>query len=724
MRQEAQAKQSASDPLIGASSRYGEVEMKCAKCSSLNSEGSHFCATCGLELSAAGAPAVSVAGTVNGQPSFSARNEHPVSPINNDDEITSYHAVVDVSAEKSQPSMIGCVIDRKYRLDDKIGFGGMGNVYRASRLLIGDQVAIKILHAAHVSDPQAGERFRREAQAAARLKHPNAVSIYDFGVTSDGLVYLVMELVEGQNLRQIIKQQGPLAPATVSEITNQVCSALQVAHQQNVVHRDLKPDNIMVNVTISGLRVKVLDFGIAKLRDLATSNLTVTGNVMGTPHYMSPEQCLGEEIDSRSDLYSLGVVMYQMLTGSLPFNSSTSTAVVMQHVSKEPPSLRSINLSISPAVEAVVLYALAKRREDRPQSADALARELGAAVNAIAPPSIAAPVQRVEPLHPQPQQMPTMVIHTPTSGSAGYLSLRQDRVTSPVLPAAGNARSKLVVIAVAVTLILLGGSIAGYFIFFSFSAKRDILAEIKKGNLVMPEGSSAYDLYLKYRSQELSAGDKEEIAREVQTKLEQRGDQIFVKLKQDQSESEPEWNEANRIYSWLNELGPRPAYEARVYFAQASNAFAQKDYNNAISGYQRANRLQPNWALVLNRIGRCYLNLKDRGSAREFYRQATVAEPNWIMPWLNHGQVSLVLRDPYAAELAFRQAIGLDSTRAPAHYGLAQALENQGRGCEALDEYQTTLQIINTNPVNTVKFDDVQKKITVLSNTLFCDQVD
>ena len=696
--------------------------MKCAKCSSLNSEASRFCAACGAELSIAGAPAVSAAGTVNGQHSSSPRNEHPVLSINDDDEITSYHAVVDVSsADKSSPSMIGRVIDRKYRLDAKIGFGGMGDVYQASRLLIGDQVAIKILHAAHVSDPQAGERFRREAQAAARLKHPNAVSIYDFGVTSEGLVYLVMELVEGQNLRQIIKQQGPLAPATVSEITNQVCSALQVAHQQNVVHRDLKPDNIMVNATISGLRVKVLDFGIAKLRDLSTSNLTVTGNVMGTPHYMSPEQCLGEEIDSRSDLYSLGVVMYQMLTGSLPFNSSTSTAVVMQHVNKEPPSLRSINLSISPAVEAVVLHALAKRREDRPQSADALARELGAAVNSTAPPPNVASVPRVEPPPPRAQQMPTTVMNTPVSGSAGYLSLGQVRVAPPVQPAASSGRSKVIAIVVAATLILLASSIAAYFIFFSFSARRDILAEIKKGNLVMPEGGSAYDLYLKYKGQDLSASDKEEIAREVQTKLEQRGDQIFGNLKQDQTESEPEWNEANRIYSWLNELRPKPVYEARVYFAQASNAFAQKDYNNAISGYQRANRLQPNWGLVLNRIGRCYLSLKDRARAREFYRQATVAEPSWIMPWLNLGQISLVLRDPYGAEPAFRQAIGLDSTRAPAHYGLAQALENQDRGCEALDEYQTTLQLINTNPVNTVKFDDVQKKIAVLSSSLFCE---
>lgn len=641
--------------------------------------------------------------------------------MNNDDEITSYHAAVDVLGYDKEQSMIGQVIDRKYRLDAKIGFGGMGDVYRASRLLIGDQVAIKILHATHVSDPQAGERFRREAQAAARLKHPNAVSIYDFGVTDDGLVYLVMELVEGQSLRQIIKQQGPLPPATVSEITNQVCSALQIAHQHDVVHRDLKPDNIMVHVTISGLQVKVLDFGIAKLRDLTTSNLTMTGNVMGTPHYMSPEQCLGEEIDSRSDLYSLGVVIYQMLTGSLPFNSSTSTAVVMQHVNKEPPSLRFINRSISPAVEMVVLRALAKRREHRPQSADALARELSAAINIPAAQPSAVLAIAVEPSYAQPQQMSTTVMNTPTSGSKGFLSLKQDRVTPSGQSAPSNARSRLPVIAIVVTFLLLAGAIATYFIFFSFSARRDILAAVNKGNLVMPEGSSAYDLYLKYKPQDLSASDKEEIASQVQAKLEARGEQIFGNLKQDQTESEPEWNEANRIYAWLNELRPKPIYEARFFFAQASTAFTQKDYNSAIAGYQRANRLNPNWALVLNRIGRCYLNLKDRGSAREFYRQATVADPTWIMPWLNYAQVSLLLRDPSAAEPAFRQAIGLDNTKASAHYGLAQALEDEGRGCEALEEYQATLQLIKTSPVNSVKFDDVQKKMTALGSTVVCE---
>jgi serine/threonine protein kinase len=300
-----------------------------------------------------------------------------------DDEVTHVGSAAPGQAEAAAraPSVIGRTIAGKYRLDAVIGSGGMGSVYRASRLLIGDQVAIKLLHHQHVSEAQASERFRREAQAAARLKHPNAVSIYDFGLTKDGLLYLVMELAEGQSLRRVIKEQGPLTPAVAAEIINQVCAALDEAHRQQIVHRDLKPDNILVNHKITSLQVKVLDFGIAKLVDVTTSNLTQTGSTMGTPRYMSPEQCLGEELDNRSDIYSLGIVLYEMLVGAVPFNAPTSTALVLQQVNKPPPPLREININISRPVEEVVLHALAKRREDRPQSARAFAAEFSAAVD-------------------------------------------------------------------------------------------------------------------------------------------------------------------------------------------------------------------------------------------------------------------------------------------------------------------------------------------------------
>lgn len=272
--------------------------------------------------------------------------------------------------------LIGRSIDERYRLDAVIGKGGMGTVYRATRLLIGDEVAIKILRSGQVEDPQAAERFRREARTAARLKHPNAVSIYDFGVSSDGLQYLVMDLVEGKSLRDITKEQGALSLQLIAEIVSQICSALDEAHRQQIVHRDIKPDNIILNSIPAGPRVKVLDFGIAKLRDDSATNLTQTGNVMGTPHYMSPEQCLGEELDSRSDIYSLGIVVYEMLCGRVPFNSPVSTAVVVQHVNQTPPSLSGFNPAIPFAVEAVVFRALEKSRDLRPATAGAFAREV------------------------------------------------------------------------------------------------------------------------------------------------------------------------------------------------------------------------------------------------------------------------------------------------------------------------------------------------------------
>jgi serine/threonine protein kinase len=256
----------------------------------------------------------------------------------------------------------------------------MGTVYRARRLMIGDSVAVKVLHADQVADPRAVERFRREAQTAARLKHPNAVTVYDFGVSTDGLIYLVMELAEGESLRRLIEREGTLTEDSAAEIVRQACAALDEAHRQGVVHRDIKPENILVQTTPSGMQVKVLDFGIAALRDITASRLTRTGGVVGTPHYMSPEHCLGEKLDGRSDIYSLGIVIFEMLTGVAPFDSTTPTAIVVQQVNEPPPRLRALNPNVSPAVEAVVLRALEKRREARPQTADELARELMAAV--------------------------------------------------------------------------------------------------------------------------------------------------------------------------------------------------------------------------------------------------------------------------------------------------------------------------------------------------------
>src|ERR1043165_7980221 len=355
--------------------------MICAACANENVEGARFCNNCAAPLSPSQIP--------DGVGSLPPTGQ-----------------VVLANEEEKKDELIGRTIEGRYRIDSLIGFGGMGSVYRVTRLLIGDEVAMKILHTERVADPRAGERFRREAQAAARLKHPNAVSIYDFGITSDGFQYLVMELLEGQSLRQIIKQEGPLSPFAAVEVTNQVCAAIDEAHRQHIVHRDIKPDNIIINSTVAGLRVKVLDFGIAKLRDDVASHLTQTGSVMGTPHYMSPEQCLGEELDSRADIYSMGIVLYEMLCGRVPFNSPVSTAVVVQHVNQPPPSLCTINIGISSHIEAVVFHALEKPRDARPPTAGALARELSAAVHSGGAPAFS---YSTWPLTSGPLQPPTHV---------------------------------------------------------------------------------------------------------------------------------------------------------------------------------------------------------------------------------------------------------------------------------------------------------------------------
>jgi serine/threonine protein kinase len=332
--------------------------MFCPQCNISNTGDSRFCKNCGATLSG---------------------------PISSSDVQAQSGIKTDAlfPEVKKSDRLIGQIIDKRYQLESLIAVGGMGAVYRAKRLSIGDEVAVKILHDFFSGDQAASDRFQREAQMAARLKHPNAVNIYDFGTTDEDLRYLVMELVEGQSLREIIDKQGVLPFSAVADITTQVCAALDEAHRCGIIHRDIKPDNIIVHNTLNGLRVKVLDFGIAKLRDnTAATNLTQTGSIMGTPHYMSPEQCLGEELDQRSDIYSIGIVIYQMLCGRLPFNAPVTTAVVVQHVNQAPPSLREFNQSVPVSVESVVFHALEKQPNARPATAGLLAHELNSAFSA------------------------------------------------------------------------------------------------------------------------------------------------------------------------------------------------------------------------------------------------------------------------------------------------------------------------------------------------------
>jgi len=269
---------------------------------------------------------------------------------------------------------VGKTIAGKYRVEEQIGEGGMGKVYRARQLALDKPVVLKVLHASLLSDERTVARFQREAKAASRLNHPNSISILDFGQAEEAL-YIAMEFIAGKDLHHILSREWPLPEARVVRIVGQVLSALSDAHGAGVIHRDLKPENIMVEQRRDEPDfVKVLDFGIAKIQDSSGEDgpaLTRAGFVCGTPEYMSPEQARGGTLDHRSDLYAVGVILYQLVTGKLPFESDSAVGYATKHLTEQPmpPSQRRPDARISPGMERLILRALDKDPNQRPQTA-------------------------------------------------------------------------------------------------------------------------------------------------------------------------------------------------------------------------------------------------------------------------------------------------------------------------------------------------------------------
>jgi serine/threonine protein kinase len=294
----------------------------------------------------------------------------------------------------------GLVLRGKYQIIQKLGAGGMAEVYRARHLAFGEVRAIKVVSRQTASDPDFVQRFRSEAIVTRRLQHPNAVRVDDLDETEDGRPFIVMECVEGESLRHAIQREGPLPPARVVAIGRQACDALAAAHRLGIVHRDMKPDNILLAAGAAGTgdHVKVVDFGIAKAREQVFEGTdgyhpTQTGVVLGTPQYMSPEQASGKSgdaLDGRSDLYSLGVVLYEALTGRLPFHTATPMVMLMNHVQTAPVPMEEARPGVPPALARVVMRALEKAPERRFEDALAMEKAL-ASVVALMPPWHPAP---------------------------------------------------------------------------------------------------------------------------------------------------------------------------------------------------------------------------------------------------------------------------------------------------------------------------------------------
>jgi serine/threonine-protein kinase len=327
--------------------------MTCLNCQEALKDGARFCSNCGLPSSPGKTPSEQAA--------------QPLSETLTDTDL-----------------LVGQVLDGKYELLARLGEGGMGAIYRARRIHIGDEVAVKVLLQKFVADSDLIERFRREARAAAMLRHPNVVMIHDYGEArgDNAPAYIVMELVDGLSLRRLLQRDGRLAPERALRLMHDICAGVGAAHRRQIFHRDLKPDNVIVlppDEDRERETVKVVDFGIAKLRDVAGAPaLTQTGMVIGTPYYMSPEQCRGEQLDARADVYSLGAVLYEMLAGSPPFTANSLMGVMAKHMTEPPPPLPADTGTPAP-LQAVIVRALAKDPAERPADAAVLLRDLRAA---------------------------------------------------------------------------------------------------------------------------------------------------------------------------------------------------------------------------------------------------------------------------------------------------------------------------------------------------------
>ena len=265
--------------------------------------------------------------------------------------------------------LTGSLFADRYRLERKLGSGGMADVWLAEDQELGRRVAVKILHERYANDEQFVERFRREATHAAGLSHPNIVSIYDRGV-ADGSYYIVMEYIEGRTLKELIVTRGPCPVPVAISYTRQILAALRYAHKNGIIHRDIKPHNVIVD---REGRVKVADFGIARA---GASEMTEAGSIVGTAQYLSPEQARGAPVDESSDLYSTGIVLYELLTGTVPFTGETPVEIAMKHLSQTPEAPSARRPEIPHDLDLVVLRALAKEPADRYRSAAELDRDL------------------------------------------------------------------------------------------------------------------------------------------------------------------------------------------------------------------------------------------------------------------------------------------------------------------------------------------------------------
>jgi len=574
-----------------------------------------------------------------------------------------------IDSVTASDSLIGRTIASRFRILSKLGEGGMGAVYKAEHIRMNRICAIKILSQQMAREADALARFNREAQMSSRIAHPHAVTIYDFGEAENGLIYLAMEFVEGETLTSLLKREGPLPLDRTVRIARQIADALTAAHKLNIVHRDLKPDNIMLSRSEEGDYVKVLDFGIAKIfADDERYDLTKTGLVIGTPLYMSPEQLSGERLDARSDVYSLAIIVYQMLTGALPFAGENTQAQMIKRLTDDPLPIRQANpqVYISQEVERVLMAALARERNRRTPSANEFIKHLEAA--AQSPIRSVAPSRSNQTAFNQAAALPTSELAHPESFVTKPIDqvevpevLPTERATyiSPAAPAAPAApgavsaapaqadasaayppqaqaasersSSKLLLVAVAGVLLL---ALAGVAFF-----------------LLDKDGGASQGGEIKGLSK--SATDAPSLS------------------------SEPDLAEAERRYK------------------QGVEYHKQKRWEEAIREFQKAVEIRNDYPEAHENLGAAFFEKNDLENAvREFSIAINQFQESKAQPYYNRGLAYYSARRFQEAANDFQKAIGLAGNQDPELYAFyGYALYNAGKISEANTQFKEYLRL-------------------------------
>jgi serine/threonine protein kinase/Flp pilus assembly protein TadD len=561
--------------------------------------------------------------------------------------------------------LIGRVLDAKYEIVARLGEGGMGTVYRARRLHIGGEVAVKVLSQKFTTDRNAVERFRREARTAAELNHPNIVTVHDLGETSgeDAPVFIVMELVQGESLRRIIRREGRLASSRAIALMRDICAGVGLAHRRNIVHRDLKPDNVLVLPPQEGHEfetAKVVDFGIAKLLESVNDpGLTQSGAVLGTPSYLSPEQCRGESVNARSDVYNLGAMFYEMLVGTPPYSARNLAGLITKHLTSSPPPFPE-DLSIPKALESVCLKALAKDPASRQANASVFARELQEAVGAAAS---ASPEMGVD------------------------FSDAHRRSAAKVDPTHRSTKSFVLLIGLAAVVLVL---VAGYLLLKRTGGTpgADPAASVDP---------AAAQRHADLASELLSQGSfvkAEEESREA-ARLEPTNAGWHSLLGRTLSE-QSKWSQAEAEFRTAVRLDVKNPDNHNLLGRALSE---QKRYDEAATEYREALRLDPNNSRAHSNLGRLHLDRQMYAEAEIECREAIRLDPNDSLPHNSLGMILTAQKKYDQAERELREAIRLDPTNVRPVVNLGNIFFHRKMYAEAEAQYVAALRLDPSNSI-------------------------